>query len=142
VAESLNALALTRNITIRKNIRESAPKFWGDKDRLYESVFNLLDNAIKYSFADSSIDIVVEDSGENIKFSFEDQGKGIDPQDIPKMFNKYERLFEEKQAGTGLGLAITKDIIELHKGKIWVESKLGKGSKFIFTLPKDLRKQM
>ena len=55
------------------------------------------------------------------------------------LFNKFERIFAEKQEGTGLGLSIAKDIVELHKGKIWVESEIGSGSKFIFTLPRDFK---
>ena len=71
-----------------------------------------------------------------VRFEIADTGPGIPKGSFAKMFNKFERVAAEKQEGTGLGLAISKDIIELHKGKIWVESEVGKGSKFIFTLPR------
>jgi signal transduction histidine kinase len=71
------------------------------------------------------------------QFEISDSGPGIPEEYKQKIFDKFERITSEKQEGTGLGLPIAKDIIELHKGKMWVESNEGKGSTFIFALPKN-----
>lgn len=71
---------------------------------------------------------------------FQDKKVGIPEEYHEKIFDKFERMAAEKEEGTGLGLPIAKDIIELHKGRIWVESQPGEGAKFIFVLPRDLRK--
>ena len=82
----------------------------------------------------------LEKVGDEARFEISDNGPGIAKGDFAKIFDKFERVTTEKHEGTGLGLPIAKDIVELHKGNIWIESDIGKGSKFIFTLPIDLRK--
>jgi signal transduction histidine kinase len=74
-----------------------------------------------------------------VRFEISDTGPGVPLAYQQKIFDKFERITAEKQEGTGLGLSIAKDIVELHKGKIWVESKIGEGSCFIFTLPRGAR---
>lgn len=73
----------------------------------------------------------------------QDSGIGIRKEDLPKLFNKFECFTtrKEKTEGTGLGLAICKEIVDIHRGRIWAESRLHKGSKFNMVLPKDLRKE-
>jgi signal transduction histidine kinase len=73
-----------------------------------------------------------------LEISVADTGIGIKPEDIPKLFNEFAQLestYTKEYEGTGLGLALTKRLVELHNGKIWVESEFGKGSRFTFTLP-------
>jgi len=76
------------------------------------------------------------DLEKEIMVEVSDTGEGICLEDIDKIFDKFTRVTAEKKEGTGLGLPIAKDIVELHKGRMWVKSEVGKGSQFYFTLPK------
>ena len=127
---------LRKRITLQKEIPPNIGVLLGDRDALIRVVINLVNNAIKYTPEGESITINLTGSSREVRFEIADTGPGIPKGSFAKMFNKFERVAAEKQEGTGLGLAISKDIIELHKGKIWVESEVGKGSKFIFTLPR------
>ena len=93
----------------------------------------------KYTPSSGTIAIKISGTDKEMRFEISDTGPGIAREDIDKLFNKFERIFAERQEGTGLGLSIARDIVELHKGKIWVESEIGKGSKFIFILPRDFK---
>lgn len=126
-----------KKLTIKKEIPENIGLLWADKDKMTEVIVNLLNNAIKYTQPGGNITIKLFNTGNEIGFEISDTGEGIAKSDIVKLFNKFERIHAEKKEGTGLGLAITKDIVELHKGKIWVESELGRGSKFILLLPNE-----
>ncbi|MDD5237868.1 MAG: PAS domain-containing sensor histidine kinase [Candidatus Omnitrophica bacterium] len=134
-----NADISKKNLTLEKNFSSNTGFILADSDKLTEVIINLLSNAVKYTPDGGRLTIALSGSNKNIRFEISDSGPGIAKQDFYKLFDKFERLTAERQEGTGLGLSITKDIIELHKGKIWVESEVGKGSKFIFTLPRDLR---
>ncbi len=104
--------------------------------QLLERLFaNLLGNAIKFTPENGKIKIVVEDLPEKVKVEIADTGPGIPGEYLEKIFNKFQQL-QSTKGGTGLGLTICKYIVEAHGGQIWVESKLGEGSKFIFWLPK------
>jgi len=111
-----------------------------DKDRINEVLFNLVGNAIKFSFPQGKVKILTKEAGKMIQVFVIDQGPGIPKRDIPRLFKKFSRLqhsfatMAEAQGGTGLGLYISKGIVELHGGKIGVKSSKGKGSKFFFTL--------
>jgi PAS domain S-box-containing protein len=124
-----------KQLSIKKYIPQNIGFIRADRDKLEEVIVNLLSNAMKYTPPGGCVTIKIAEAGNKMRFEISDTGPGIAKENFDKLFDKFERLTAEKEAGTGLGLPITKDIVELHKGKIWVESELGKGSKFIFTLP-------
>ena len=97
---------------------------------------NLVSNAIKYGPEGGTVTVNVEDAGEDWVVAVADHGEGIRDQDKQRIFTRYERLEREGVQGTGLGLAIAKHIVELHRGKIWVEDNPGGGSVFRVALPK------
>ena len=122
---------------IAVTLDSSRPVVQCDPDRIAQVIANLLSNAIKYS--PDGGDIVVSSVARDghVDVSIRDHGVGIAPDFIQRLFSRYERYEKtsNKIIGTGLGLAITRQIIEMHGGKIWVDSELGSGSDFQFTLP-------
>ena len=109
-----------------------------DEDRIIQVFTNLIGNSLKFTER-GYIGISVVDKGSEFEFTVSDTGIGISAEDLPKVFRKFMqfgRVAGNGEKGTGLGLSIAKGLIELHDGRIWVESEPGKGSKFIFTLPK------
>lgn len=106
-----------------------------DKEKLARIVFNLLSNALKYTPAGGFIHVSLTDEGERLRIEVKDSGKGIDKEELTKVF---ERFFQAKGAasGTGIGLALVKSFVELHHGEVRVESELGKGTCFIVLLPR------
>lgn len=109
-----------------------------DRDKLSVVIMNVLNNAIKYTPEDGKITISANGSSSEVLFEIADSGPGISEENLWKIFDKYERIGAEREEGTGLGLPIAREIVTLHKGKIWVESELGKGSRFKFVIPKKL----
>lgn len=110
-----------------------------DEDRIIQVFTNLIGNSLKFTER-GYIGISLVDKGSEFEFTVSDTGIGISAEDLPKVFRKFMqfgRVAGNGEKGTGLGLSIAKGLIELHDGRIWVESEPGKGSKFIFTLPKD-----
>jgi len=106
-----------------------------DADQILRVFINLIDNAVKYTQREGKIGVEVEDAGARIKASVRDNGPGIAEANLPRVFGRFVR-FDIETKGSGLGLSICKGIIEMHHGKIWVESKSGQGSKFTFAIPK------
>lgn len=107
-----------------------------DVDRIRRVLQNLLSNAVKYTDKEGQVTLTAEVNDNEIVICIADNGSGIPEDDIAQIFNQFYRVDQHREIeGTGLGLAIVKAIIEQHKGKIWVESKLGAGSKFYFSLP-------
>jgi len=106
-----------------------------DKEKLARIVFNLLSNALKYTPAGGFIHVSLADEGERLRIEVKDSGKGIDKEELTKVF---ERFFQAKGAasGTGIGLALVKSFVELHHGEVRVESESGKGTCFIVLLPR------
>jgi PAS domain S-box-containing protein len=129
-----------KGLSLKKDIPKDIGFLWADKDKIEEVLINLLSNAIKYTPSGGNIAIKLMGTEKEIRFEISDTGHGIAKEDFDKLFDKFERITAERQEGTGLGLSISKSIIELHRGKIWVESEPGKGSKFIFILPRNLRR--
>lgn len=123
--------------------RETSVKglsLWADEDKLMQIVANLLSNAIKYTPDEGSIDLKIYPSDGLVRLELVNTGDIIPQDKLDKIFDKFNRL-DYSREGTGLGLAITKDIVEMHKGKIWAESNPEVGNKFVVVLPRDLRKE-
>lgn len=117
---------------------ENLPSVWGDRDRVEQVLMNLLDNAYKYSDPGSTIRVGTELINNQIVISVGDQGKGIPPQELEKIFDKFHRVERgdaRETYGYGLGLYISRKLIESMGGRLWVESELGSGSTFYFSLP-------
>lgn len=138
VVQDNQAQAVQKNITINLNIPPNLPKVMADNVRINEVLNNLISNAINYGKASGSIEIGAKVDGHELVTYIADDGPGIPPDAIPHLFTKFFRVsgsLEAMKKGTGLGLYISKSIIDMHHGRIWVESKLGQGSTFSFTLP-------
>jgi signal transduction histidine kinase len=127
------------NITLTTAIAETVPEIDGDHDRLMQVMMNLISNAVKFCSPENGrINIALQVHNRTLQVSVQDNGIGIDKnvhQEIFERFKQINHVGQGRSQGTGLGLAITKKIIEYHQGRIWVESKPGKGSTFKFTIP-------
>ena len=141
---SLASRAGEQSISIRKEIPSDLPQAYGDPDKLEQIFINLIDNAIKFSpeggrICVSASEVRSSEVGDFIKVSVTDTGTGIGPDEIEKIFDRFyqvEKTLTRTVNGSGLGLSIVKGLVEAHGGKIWMESEVGKGSKFSFTLLK------
>ena len=117
----------------------SLPPLYIDADRIRQVFTNLIGNAIKFTPANGKIIVEIIDNEKEFECRVTDTGIGIASENLDKVFTRFEQFSRTEGSGakgTGLGLAITKALIQLHRGRIWVESALNEGSKFIFTLPK------
>ena len=127
-----------RQVSIAVHYDDNLPEVRADLDKTTWVLINLLSNAIKYSHEKSVVDLTVKKVKGDVEFSVKDHGQGIESKYLSRIFERYFKVPGSKaeQAGTGLGLAIAKDFIEAQSGKIGVESDLGEGSRFYFTLKK------
>jgi len=137
VFSAVEPLAVEKKLSFKVEIAPSLPAGRGDERRLTQVLLNLVGNAIK--FTDKG-EVAIKASAGNGAFTVavRDTGPGISPADQGKLFQEFQQAdnsVTKKKGGTGLGLAISKRIIEMHGGKIWVESQTGRGSTFSFTLP-------
>ncbi len=142
VIVSLKMQADRKKIVLRICCPDGLPRIYADRERVTQVFTNLLANAVKFTPEGGMVTVEGADIGEDLRFDIIDTGEGIPADKFEIIFDKYARLdraFLKGEKGAGLGLAIAKDIVKGHKGSIWVESELGKGSQFSFTLPKDLR---
>ncbi|MBD2207643.1 PAS domain-containing protein [Calothrix sp. FACHB-1219] len=117
----------------------SSVQIWVDSDRIMQTLVNLIGNAIKFSPANSQVTVTVEELSDRVLFKVQDQGRGIPETMLESIFGRFQQVDasdSRQKGGTGLGLAICRGIVQQHGGKIWVESALGKGSTFYFTIPK------
>jgi len=132
--------AMREGLTLTLYVGENIPKLDIDVNYIDQVVSNLIDNAIKYTPSGGRIDVKWEDIGKYVKVSVSDTGIGIPREDLPRVFERFYRGDKSRNpslGGVGLGLSIVKHIVEAHGGKVGVESELGKGSHFYFTLPKE-----
>lgn len=137
--KALKTTADQKLVTLNINCDQNLPQVRADLDKTTWVLINLLSNAIKYSHEKSVIDLVVtKKKSDEIEFSVQDHGRGIDEKYLSRIFERYFKVpgSTTEQTGTGLGLAIAKDFIEAQAGRIGVESEVGGGSRFYFTLKK------
>jgi len=139
VAETLRPVASEKQIEIGIEAPDNSLTAWADPDRISEVLMNLVGNAIKFTPTLGKVTISLHRNGnESVKVSVEDTGPGIPSEEAARIFDKFYQVTQtekQKTRGTGLGLSIAKALVELHGGKIWLESEAGKGSMFCFTLP-------
>ena len=115
---------------------EDLPQILADAARVQQVVVNLLHNAIKFTPESGQVAVSAEQANRSIRFTVRDNGVGIAPSDLPRIFERFYKVDRSRASGgTGLGLAISRHLVEAHGGKIWAESDLGKGSAFFFTIP-------
>jgi signal transduction histidine kinase len=126
-----------KGIRLQQKTHPKDLKFEGDPKHLARVISNLLDNAINHSDQSGTIEISAIEENENIRVLVSDHGKGIPAHSLDLVFDKFIQVGDERNKGNiGLGLAICKEVVTMHNGLIWVESEMGKGSTFIFTIPK------
>jgi signal transduction histidine kinase len=139
VVEALRPVAAEKVIALEATLREPSILVWADRDKINQVLTNLIGNAIKFTPVQGRVTVSTSRNGEeSIQVSVSDSGPGVPPDEKEKIFAKFYQIAEvngENSKGTGLGLAISKALVELHGGKIWVESEPNSGSTFCFTLP-------
>jgi signal transduction histidine kinase len=153
VISSLRPQAEDKSLIIGKEIEVGLPKIYGDEDKIKTIFTHLINNAIKFTPEGGSITVAARlahspdklaTEGQKlneklIEISVVDNGTGIPPHELGKIFDRFyqvQKSLTREIGGSGIGLSIVKDLVEKHRGWIWVESKVGKGSRFVFTLPR------
>lgn len=138
-----DAIDMFASIASSKSIqlRASAPEQQGlrvhaDRERSLQVLSNLIGNAIKFTPQGGTIDLSAEAEGDWVRFAVADNGPGVAPEHVPHLFARFWKTETGERRGTGLGLFISKGIVDAHGGRIWVESQLGHGATFRFTLPR------
>lgn len=134
--EAFQIIATEKDITLEVVGKPGSLFADFDYERILQVIANLLSNSIKFSARGSNITLYLEKKEGEIQFCVSDTGVGIPKDMLEVVFERFWQVGKNDRRGLGLGLYISKCIIELHGGKIWVESKIGEGSKFFFTLPK------
>src|SRR5262245_39603252 len=139
VVEVLRTVAGEKLINLAVVSPEDNVQAWGDKDKVVQILVNLVGNALKFTPLNGEITIAIEKlDADWVKLSVADRGPGIPTEEAAKIFDKFyqvEQSNKQKTRGTGLGLAISKALVDMHGGKIWVESGVDRGSVFSFILP-------
>jgi two-component system, NtrC family, sensor histidine kinase KinB len=124
-----------KNIELKTEIEEGLPEINADLEKLVFVFINLLNNAIRYSKHEAEIKVEIKKVNNEVMFSVKDNGPGISEEDREKLFQRFTQVGNKSKQGWGLGLAISKEFIQAQNGKIWVESEVGNGSSFHFTIP-------
>lgn len=139
--EKWEAEAKKKGQQISVAVPQGQINIYADADKMTQVINNLISNAIKYTPENGHIEVKLTDMAGSVEVAVSDNGRGISQQDLPQVFDKFTQFGRPVggagSKGTGLGLAITKELITLHGGTIRVESQIGKGTSFIFTLPKE-----
>ncbi|HEY3112095.1 MAG TPA: PAS domain S-box protein [Gemmatimonadaceae bacterium] len=137
--DMLRPLAAGSTIRLETSIDESLPPVLADTARIQQVLSNLVGNAVKFTPRNGRITVCAERIDGEVRFGVIDTGPGIPPEQVPHIFGRFWQAKTSDRRGIGLGLAIAKGIVEAHNGRIWVESHVGLGSTFYFTLPSAAR---
>jgi signal transduction histidine kinase len=144
VIAATESLAQAKGLVLIPAVARGLPAGHGDERRLTQVLLNLVGNAIKFT-DEGKIEIAAEAIDGAFHLAVRDTGPGIGEEDRQRIFEEFQQVESAQtraKGGTGLGLAISKRIVEMHGGRIWVESELGKGSAFSFTLPIHVERQV
>lgn len=136
---SLQPLAANKGVVLENNFSEEPPLILADRERIFQVVTNLIENGIKFNKFGGKVCVSANGCSGNskLRICISDTGVGIEQAQLDKIFDKFyqvDSISKRKYGGCGLGLAISKNIMELHNGRIWAESKIGTGSKFFIEL--------
>ena len=134
---SVRPLYQSKGLYLHTEVQPDLPELLCDRTRIREVLLNLLSNAARFT-EEGGVELRARQDGNDIVISVADTGTGIPPESLPRLFQPFQQLdgtIRRRYGGTGLGLSISKRFIELHGGKIWVESRLGAGTTFFFRLP-------
>jgi signal transduction histidine kinase len=135
VCESMETQMEEKLVELDWPVSSMVPEVMADSDQIARVLLNLLGNALKFTPSGGRITVDAKQIQKEVRFQVSDTGQGISEADLVRVFEPFWQARRKPQSGVGLGLPIAKGIIEGHKGKIWVESKVGEGSTFYFTLP-------
>jgi signal transduction histidine kinase len=124
----------SQSLTLRTEVAANLPDVWADESRVLQVLENLIGNATKFTRM-GTISVGAKAGPGEVVFWVTDTGVGIEAQDIPRVFDRFWQGRRSAHGGTGLGLAIVREIVQAHRGRLWVDSKLGSGSTFFFALP-------
>jgi signal transduction histidine kinase/response regulator of citrate/malate metabolism len=137
VKEMVHSAFVGKNISLQLQVEPRLPDIFVDHTRIRQVLLNLVTNSLRFTER-GYVKISAWREEKGVLFCVEDTGSGIAKEDIPKMFEMFHQVGNDnwrRREGSGLGITISKDFVELHGGKLWVESELGKGSKFYFSIP-------
>jgi signal transduction histidine kinase len=137
VRATLRPLAADKGLEFVATVPADTPLAYGDFGRITQCLMNLAGNSIKFTKA-GKVEIAVESKGDRLVYKVVDTGIGIPPDKLDSVFQEFKQTdatIASEYGGTGLGLSISKKFVEMHGGRIWVESELGRGSTFIFEIP-------
>ena len=135
ILDAFEPVAAGREISLRGRVHTGSLLAEFDRERILQVLGNLVSNAIKFTQDGGSVSVVVEPIEADVRFTVADNGPGVPAEKVQAIFERYGQSASYDRRGLGLGLYISKCIVEAHGGRIWVESDLGAGSKFFFTLP-------
>jgi signal transduction histidine kinase len=133
--DTFQAQATANGISLLTEVEPGAFEVGFDPARILQVLVNLIGNALKFTPAKGSVSVSVERSGDEIRFAVRDTGRGIPEDQLEAVFERFVQVGKNDRGGVGLGLYISKCIVQGHGGRIWVESRIGEGSTFCFTIP-------
>jgi signal transduction histidine kinase len=133
--ENERVLASSASLELQVDLEPELPAVWADRHRLEQVLENLIGNAIKFTPVGGRVTVGAGRRPREVLFWVSDTGRGIGPEALPHVFDRFWQVRREARAGAGLGLAIARGVVDAHGGRIWVESTPGKGSIFFFTIP-------
>ena len=139
VVQALSEEALTRGVALDSAVPSEAVDLRFDRERIVQLMTNLIGNALKFTPRGGSVSVQLEDGGDEVAIAVSDTGYGIPPEELPRVFERFYRgtnTGEARASGSGLGLVIVRSIVEMHGGRIEVDSEVGRGTEFRIALPK------
>lgn len=138
VLSEIEVVRARRDVELTDDLPEDLPPIYADAERVHQVLFNLLDNAVRFTPSGGRVTLTASPRNGAVDVVVADTGPGIAPEHLPRLFERFYRVDQARsrdEGGTGIGLAIARSVVEAHGGRIWAESEPGKGSTFTFELP-------